>query len=79
MSAGNVILRGCLLTCNKFKEQTIQATNIPRKRGGRKDVRKRKIFICISVNTFISYSNSELHNQSDIRKPLLYLLIAFRN
>ena len=35
MPAGNVILRGCLLACNKFREQTIQATNILRKRGGR--------------------------------------------
>ena len=63
MLAGNVILQGCLLACNKFKEQTIQAINIPHKRGGRKDVRKRKFFICSFVNTFISYSysNSELH------------------
>ena len=63
MPAGNVILQGCLLTCNKFKEQTIQATNIPHKRRGRKDIRKRKIFICSFVNTFISYSysNSKLH------------------
>lgn len=63
MPAGNVILQGCLLACNKFKEQTIQATNIPHKRGGRKDVRKRKIFICGFVNTFVSYSysNSKLH------------------
>ena len=44
MPTGDVILQGCLLTCNKFREQTIQATNIPHKRGGRKDVRKRKIF-----------------------------------
>lgn len=51
MPAGNVILRGCLLACNKFREQTTQATNIPHKRGGRKDVRKRKIFICSFVNT----------------------------
>ena len=58
MPAGNVILRGCLLACNKFREQTTQATNIPHKRGGRKDVRKRKIFICSFVNTFISYSYS---------------------
>ena len=36
MPTGDVILQGCLLTCNKFREQTIQATNIPRKRGGRK-------------------------------------------
>ena len=38
MPAGNVILRGCLFACNKFREQTIQATNIPHKRGGRKNV-----------------------------------------
>lgn len=63
MPTGDVILQGCLLACNKFREQTIQATNIPRKRGGRRDVRKRKIFICSFVNTFISdsYSNSKLH------------------
>lgn len=36
MPTGDVILQGCLLTCNKFREQTIQATNIPHKRGGRK-------------------------------------------
>ena len=63
MLAGNIILQGCLLACNKFREQTIQATNIPHKRGGRNDVRKRKIFICSFVNTFISYdySNAKLY------------------
>lgn len=35
MPAENVILRGCLFACNKLREQTIQATNIPHKRGGR--------------------------------------------